>query len=81
MGLTIKRVVRLTKPGRYLDSNGLYLQVTSPTNRSWLLRYELRRKKRWLGLGSAATFSLEEARTPRPPITGRQNRPARSPPR
>jgi integrase len=26
------------------------------------LRYELRRKKRWLGLGSVATFSLEEAR-------------------
>jgi len=62
MGLTVKKLARLTKPGRYLDSNGLYLQVISPTNRSWLLRYELRHQKRWMGLGSVATFSLEEAR-------------------
>lgn len=71
MGLTVKRVARLTKPGRYLDNLGLYLQVISATNRSWLLRYELRGKKRWMGLGSAGpahapehtkTFTLEEAR-------------------
>ena len=47
IGLTVKRVARLTKPARYLDSLGLYLQVISATNRSWLLRYELRGKKRW----------------------------------
>jgi integrase len=38
------------------------LQVITATNRSWLLRYELNGKRRWMGLGSAATFSLEEAR-------------------
>jgi hypothetical protein len=31
MGLTVRTVARLTKPGRYLDSNGLYLQAISPT--------------------------------------------------
>ena len=62
MALTVRRLRRLTQPGRYLDAAGLYLQVVSPTNRSWLLRYELRGKKRWMGLGSVATFSLEEAR-------------------
>ena len=62
MTLTVKRVARLTQPGRYLDSAGLYLQVITATNRSWLLRYELNGKRRWMGLGSAATFSLEEAR-------------------
>jgi integrase len=62
MALTVKRLSKLTRPGRYLDGNGLYLQVISLTNRSWLLRYELRGKKRWMGLGSVATFSLEEAR-------------------
>src|SRR5262249_48051932 len=48
--------------GRYFDAHGLYLQVMSPTNRSWLLRFELRGRKRWMGLGSAATFTLAEAR-------------------
>jgi integrase len=62
MSLTVKGMRRLIAPGRYLDDRGLYLQVWSPTNRSWLLRYSLRGKERWLGLGSAATFSLVEAR-------------------
>jgi Arm domain-containing DNA-binding protein len=42
--------------------HGLYLQVLSANNRSWLLRYEFRGHKRWMGLGSIATFSLDEAR-------------------
>jgi len=64
MALTVKRVARLTKPGRYRDGvvRGLYLQVMSASNRSWLLRYALGGHERWLGLGSADTFSLAEAR-------------------
>jgi integrase len=62
MGLTVKRVARLTEPGRYFDSRGLYLVVESPTNRYWMLRYQLRDKERWMGLGSAAIFSLQQAR-------------------
>ena len=41
---------------------GLYLQVMSASNRSWLLRYALHGQERWLGLGSVETFSLAEAR-------------------
>jgi integrase len=64
MALTVKRVARLTKPGRYRDGlvRGLYLQVMSASNRSWLLRYALGGHERWLGLGSVETFSLAEAR-------------------
>ncbi len=62
MALTVKQVEKLTEPGRYRDERGLYLQVMSPTNRSWLLRYELNGRERWMGLGSAHTFKLEEAR-------------------
>jgi integrase len=34
----------------------------SPSNRSWLLRYEIDGKKRWMGLGALADFTLDEAR-------------------
>src|SRR5262249_8434814 len=62
MTLSVKKIARLTARGRYFDAHGLYLQVMSPTNRSWLLRYELGGRRRWMGLGSAATFTLAEAR-------------------
>jgi integrase len=63
MGLTTKRVARLKKPGRYADGHGLYLQVMSPTNRSWLLRYDRNgRGERWMGLGPLHTIDLKEAR-------------------
>jgi hypothetical protein len=41
--LTAKRIERLREPGRYRDGEvkGLYLQVVSATNRSWILRYQL----------------------------------------
>jgi integrase len=71
MALTVKRVTRLMRKGeprgRYLDGGpngikGLYLATESRTNASWTLRYQLDGKAHWLGLGSARTFSLEEAR-------------------
>jgi integrase len=63
MPLTKKRVAKLTtKPGRYLDQHGLYLQVISPTNRSWLLRYERGGRERWLGLGPLHSIDLDDAR-------------------
>ena len=50
--LTAKRIERLRKqPGLYRDSGGevkgLYLQVVSPTNFSWLLRYQTARNAGW----------------------------------
>ena len=62
MALTIKQVSKLTAPGRYFDQHGLYLQVQSERNRSWLLRYEIRGRERWAGLGPLHTVSLTEAR-------------------
>jgi integrase len=60
--LTVKRIAKLTKPGRYRDERGLYLQVMSPTNRSWLFRYQRRGLERWMGLGPLHAFSLDQAR-------------------
>jgi integrase len=62
MGLTVKRVTKLTRPGRYFDERGLYVQVRSASNRSWLLRYEIGGRERWAGLGPLADFTLDEAR-------------------
>jgi hypothetical protein len=78
MGLAVKKVAQLTEPGRYLDSNGRYLQVIAPTNRSWLLRYELRRQKRWRGLGRVKTFWRgRDASAQRPSVVDGPFRPAR----
>lgn len=60
--LTAKKVAYLKEPGRYSDGHGLYLNVVSATNRSWLFRYQLDRRERWMGLGPLHTFSLAEAR-------------------
>ena len=62
MALTVKRIARLSKAGRYGDGRGLYLQVQSPDNRSWLLRYERGGRERWMGLGPLHTINLDEAR-------------------
>jgi len=62
VGLTVKAIAKLTRVGRYRDERGLYLQVKSPTNRSWLLRYEKAGRERWMGLGPLHAFGLNEAR-------------------
>jgi integrase len=65
MALTVKRVNRLLAagvPGRYLDRRGLYLEIKSKTNASWLRRYQLDGRERYIGLGSAFTFPLNKAR-------------------
>jgi integrase len=62
MALTVRRVERTTKPGRYGDGKGLWLQVVNPRNRSWLFRYERNGVEKTLGLGPAHTVSLELAR-------------------
>ena len=56
--LTALEVSRAKRPGMYGDGGGLSLQVTSATAKSWIFRYG----KRYLGLGSAFTTSLQEAR-------------------
>ncbi len=52
----------VTKPGRYCDGNGLYLQVDPTGARRWVQRLVIRGKSRALGLGSFNLVSLAEAR-------------------
>jgi integrase len=61
MGLTIKRVQRQKQSGKFADGHGLYLQVNG-NNRSWIFRYKRFGRTRWMGLGSVATYTLDEAR-------------------
>jgi integrase len=62
MRLTAKRVDHLHKPGRHPDGDGLYLQITKPGVKSWVLRFERNGRERMLGLGPLRHFSLKEAR-------------------
>jgi integrase len=64
-GLTMKRVdkiLRRSELGMHFDGQGLYLVVGGKTNASWQRRYELRGRAHQIGLGSAFTFTLAEAR-------------------
>jgi integrase len=63
--LTEKGIAKLkTKRGRYKagEVKGLCLQVTEAGVTSWLLRYELAGRERWMGLGPYPLFKLKEAR-------------------
>jgi integrase len=62
MGLTVKRVQRLSKPGRYSDGHGLHLQITSTRVKSWLFRFQRNGHEHFMGLGPLHAFGLEEAR-------------------
>jgi integrase len=59
--LTALKVSRLNEPGMYADGRGLYLQVTE-SGASWVFRYMLAGKARWMGLGPLALYGLQEAR-------------------
>lgn len=49
-------------PGLHADGDGLYLQVTSKSARSWVWRYRAGDKLRGLGLGPLRLYSLGAAR-------------------
>jgi integrase len=61
--LAAARVTTVRTPGMYPDGGGLYLQVTSPTAKSWVYRYRADSgHERYMGLGPTITISLQEAR-------------------
>jgi integrase len=60
--LTALKVEKAKKPGMYADGGGLYLRVTPQGTRSWVLRYMLDRRPRWMGLGPLSLYSLADAR-------------------
>lgn len=61
--LTARTVAGLKDPGRYADGGNLYLRVSPTGAKRWTFLYTIgARKNRELGLGSAATVTLAEAR-------------------
>lgn len=54
--------VKHASPGFHGDGGGLYLNVSPSGARSWILRVQYQKKRRDIGLGSAADISLAEAR-------------------
>ena len=55
-------VSRAKKPGMYPDGGGLYLRIAEDGGRSWVFRYALKGRQRYMGLGAAATETLAGAR-------------------
>ena len=59
--LNAAKVRTITRPGRYADGAGLWLQVDA-IRRSWLFRYTFGGRTRKIGLGPVATLGLADAR-------------------
>jgi integrase len=65
VSLSSKKVAKLLrdgKAGRFHDDDGLYLEISSKRAASWVARFQLNQIERYMGLGSARTFGLAEAR-------------------
>jgi integrase len=56
------RKVETAKPGKYGDGANLYLVVSKTGSRKWVLRFTFRGKTKEMGLGSAASVPLADAR-------------------
>jgi integrase len=60
--LTALKIKTLTRPGRYGDGGGLWLQVRDAQRRSWLFRYSIAGTPRQMGLGPFPDVPLADAR-------------------
>lgn len=60
--LSARTAQTLTEVGRHADGQGLYLQVDPSGLRRWILRYQLKGKRRDMGLGPFPQVSLAAAR-------------------
>jgi integrase len=56
------RKVETAKPGKYSDGGNLYLIVSETGSRKWVLRFTWRGRAKEMGLGSAASVPLTDAR-------------------
>ena len=56
------RKVETAKPGKYSDGGNLYLIVSATGSRKWVLRFTWRGLAKEMGLGSASTVPLADAR-------------------
>ena len=60
--LTALKVEKARQPGMYADGAGLYLRVTNEGTKSWVFRFMLNGRPRWMGLGPFSLVGLHEAR-------------------
>lgn len=60
--LNSKQVENLAEAGTYDDGDGLRLMVKASGSKSWVFRYQLRGKRRDMGLGSFPAVTLKAAR-------------------
>nr|WP_321277966.1 integrase family protein [uncultured Vibrio sp.] len=58
----VKSILKEGKPGRYSDSNGLYLMLPKSGNPYWMFRYTLFGKRRSMTLAKQAELPLGDAR-------------------
>jgi Arm DNA-binding domain len=61
-GKLTARKVQTAKPGKYSDGGNLYLVVAGTGTRKWVLRYTWRGRAKEMGLGSATSVPLADAR-------------------
>src|SRR5207302_7504908 len=62
MALTVKGIAGLNKPGLYGDGKGLYLHVAAGGCKSWILRFQLAKRRRDIGLGPLQEVTPAAAR-------------------
>ncbi|MFZ0423540.1 MAG: integrase arm-type DNA-binding domain-containing protein [Xanthobacteraceae bacterium] len=62
LGRLAARKVATAKPGKYSDGGNLYLIVSDTGTRKWVLRFTWRGRAKEMGLGSAASVTLADAR-------------------
>jgi integrase len=60
--LTALKVAHARDPGMLADGDGLYLQVSNASSKSWIFRYRRNGKQREMGLGPLKGVSLAAAR-------------------
>ena len=60
--LSATKIKTLTEPGRYIDGDGLMMEIAPGGSRSWKLRVRVDGKRRDFGLGSLSIVTLTEAR-------------------
>ncbi|MPZ31435.1 MAG: DUF4102 domain-containing protein [Rhodospirillales bacterium] len=61
-GLTARQVHTHKTPGMFADGNGLYLQVSPSGSKAWIYRFQIRGRRRDMGLGSLDALPLAGAR-------------------
>jgi integrase len=60
--LTALKAEKARQPGMHADGAGLYLRVTKQGTKSWVFRFMLNGRPRWMGLGPFSLVGLREAR-------------------